>query len=135
MGTGTEYIYMLEEDPDDRIITSETLNELGIGIPFFYFSDPDELISSLHSGKRPSLILLDYQSATSPGLELLKTLKSSGSFNDIPVVVLGELSLRPMIRECYSLGANSYITKPSDIQQIQLKIKTFIEYWFTVAEI
>jgi hypothetical protein len=40
-----------------------------------------------------------------------------------------------LIRKYYIAGANTVIRKPSSVEQTSKKIKTFFDYWFTVAEL
>lgn len=132
MEISSGFIYMLEDDSDDRLITSTALDELGINVPVIYFSDGNELLKALETGKRPLLILLDYRITNE--MKLLEQLKSKESFSDIPVIVLSELAPEGAIRECYRLGANSFVIKPSDPKETLKKIKIFFQYWLEVAE-
>ena len=54
----SKFIAMLEDDSDDRYLTSDTLSELKIDVPVKYFSSSTELIRSLQTDARPALILL-----------------------------------------------------------------------------
>ncbi|MDJ1469376.1 response regulator [Cytophagaceae bacterium DM2B3-1] len=129
------YILMLEDDPDDRMITDSIASQLDVDIQFLYLTYSNELFSALESGEQPALIMLDYNSKPQNGLEILKKLKSNPAYRSIPVIVLGESASDPHIDECYQLGANSFILKPGTYDLTVHKIRTFLEYWFQVAEL
>ena len=128
------YVLMLEEDHDDRQITESVLLELGFDIPVKYVSYSNELFEHLAEGKNPSLILMDYNSTPAPALEILKALKGNEDYKHIPTVILGEGLPEHFIRECYQLGASSYITKPASTKRTKEKIETFFKYWLNVVE-
>lgn len=126
------YVLMLEDDTDDRYITETTLRELGFNVPVKFLTYDRELINYLTHSDEPALILLDYNPVS--GAETLKQLKSHPDFNHIPVVVLSEVSSPNHVRQCYQLGANSFIQKPRTEEMTRKKIETFFRYWFEVAE-
>ena len=128
-----QYVLMLEDDADDRYITETTLIELGYNIPIRFVSYGRDLISYLTESEPPSLIILDYNPVT--GSDILRHLKTHPEFNHIPVVVLSDVSIANHVRECYELGANSFIRKPQTADMTTRKIETFFRYWFEVAEI
>ena len=133
MSSQPQYVLMLEDDADDRYITESTLKELGYDIPIRFLAYERELISYLSHAETPSLILLDYNPVT--GANTLRHLKTHPDFNHIPVVVLSEVSTPNHVRQCYQLGANSFIKKPDTAENTKNKIETFFKYWFQVAEI
>jgi CheY-like chemotaxis protein len=128
------FVLMLEEDPDDRQITESALLELGFDIPVKYVKYSTELFDELEEDHKPSLILVDYNSTPAPAIEVLKALKGNEAYKHIPTVVLGEGLPEHFIKECYQLGANSYITKPASNRGTKDKIETFFKYWLNVAE-
>ena len=132
MPSNKPYVLMLEDDADDRYITETTVRELGYNIQVRFLSYDRELIAYLTQSDEPSLILLDYNPVT--GADMLRHLKSHPDFNHIPVVVLSEVSSAHHVRQCYQLGANSFIKKPHTADMTRNKIETFFKYWFEVAE-
>ena len=127
------YILMLEDDADDRYITESTIQELGYDIPIKFLSYGHELFTYLNQSDQPALILLDYNPVT--GADMLRQLKTHPDFSHIPVVVLSEVALQNHVRQCYQLGANSFIKKPQTAEKTKQKIETFFKYWFEVTEL
>jgi CheY-like chemotaxis protein len=133
MSSNEHYVLMLEDDADDRYITETTIEELGYNIPVKFLSYERELIKYLTESEEPSLILLDYNPVN--GADTLRQLKTHPDFNHIPVVVLSEVASPNHVRQCYQLGANTFIKKPDTAVTSTQKIQTFFKYWFEVAEI
>ena len=128
-------VVMLEDDSDDRYLTSETLAELNIDVPVKFFSSSNELLEFLKNNTKPSLILLDYNSTPENAKQVLQRIKSDNNLKEIPVVVLSDNDLPAYKKECYALGASSFIKKPDNVKETQEKIATFFKYWFEVAEV
>jgi hypothetical protein len=45
------------------------------------------------------------------------------------------VSANDYIKDWYKAGVNTFIVKPSSVAATRKKIKTFLEYWFDVAEV
>jgi CheY-like chemotaxis protein len=69
------------------------------------------------------------------GFEVLKEIKSHFQFRQIPVVIISGTAYHEEVKECYLLGANSFVQKPLTDKLTQKKIETFVDYWFTVCEL
>jgi two-component system, response regulator len=130
-----KFVAMLEDDSDDRYLTSETLAELNIDVPIHYYSSSQDLLASLSNDPKPSLILLDYNSIPENAKEVLKKIRQDSGLSEIPVVVLSDTDLPAYKNQCYALGASSFIKKPDNLEETQKKIGTFFKYWFEVAEV
>ena len=105
-------IVMLEDDRDDRYLTSEVLSELKIGVPVQFLSTSTDLMNYLLHHPKTSLILLDYNSIQENARQVLQKLKGDASFKSIPVVVLSDNDQDVYKNECYALGASTFIKKP-----------------------
>jgi CheY-like chemotaxis protein len=80
--------------------------------------------------RQPDLILLDLNLPGTDGREVLVVIKQHKTFKAIPVVVLST-SLSPKdIEACYQSGANSYMLKPMNFNQLKDLIRATLDYWF-----
>jgi CheY-like chemotaxis protein len=129
------FVLMLEGDGDDRYITQQTLSELQIDIPIKFLSNSAEFFNFPSKSEKPVLILVDYNSVPENGLEVLKKLKASLEYSDIPVVILSDSEHPRYKNECYKHGACSFIKKPNSIEGTNKKIAAFFNYWFDVVEV
>jgi CheY-like chemotaxis protein len=127
------YILMLEDDPDDRLLTSEVLAGLPLSVAVTFLSRPADLLPTLEQAE-PLLILMDYNLNPETGLELLKRVKALPQYKHIPVILLGDLADPDFVSQCYYHGANTYATKPTTLEATKRKIGLFFQYWLEVAE-
>jgi CheY-like chemotaxis protein len=130
----SKYLLMLENDSDDRYITQSTIKELKLNIPVRYEYWSPSLLSDLENDK-PGVILLAYNTSPESGLEIVKQIRARKDYSFIPIIVLTEELPSSLIKDYYTSGVNTVIKKPSSVQQTTEKIKTFFDYWFSVAEL
>jgi DNA-binding NarL/FixJ family response regulator len=83
----------------------------------------------------PSLILLDMNAVPLNARDVLRELKASSGYSHIPVVVLSEMTNTKLVKDCYALGASSFIMKPDSVERTNKKIMSFLEYWFETVEL
>jgi len=74
--------------------------------------------------KRPTFILLDWMMPEMDGLEVLSELKHDERTEHIPVFMLTDRGLIGDLDQAFEIGADDYITKPSDMTQLGKIVKT-----------
>jgi len=84
---------------------------------------------------RPDIIFLDLNMPRMDGREVLQAIKSDKKLATIPVIVLTVSAAEEDIVRSYAGHANSYITKPVDIDQFKKAILSVKEYWFAVVKL
>ena len=127
-------ILMLEDDNDDRYITETAIAEMNLDIKVQFFSNSNDFLNYL-TNNQPSLLLIDYNSTPENGIQVLKKIKKLKPVNEVPVIILSDSSSEKYKAECYAFGASSFIRKPQTVESTANKIKTFFNYWLTVAEV
>ena len=73
---------------------------------------------------RPDLVLLNINLPKKNGLEVLAEMAASESLRSIPVVVFTSSSLRAEKARCMALGAQEFLTKPSDFDGLLDAVKS-----------
>jgi DNA-binding response OmpR family regulator len=71
----------------------------------------------------PDIIILDIRLPDLDGFEVARRLKNNRKTQDVPIIFLTELRHREDRLRGLSLGAEDYITKPFDFQELRLKIR------------
>jgi two-component system, response regulator len=127
-------ILVADDDPDDRLMVEEVLADHSLRQVEFV-EDGVELMEYLsHCGEpdvpTPGLLLLDLNMPRKDGREALAEIKSDPGLSSLPVVVFTTSTAELDIDTCYSLGANSVITKPVTFERLSEVIGTLVEYWF-----
>lgn len=84
---------------------------------------------------RPHLIILDLNTPRMNGKDVLRKVKTDAALSQIPVVILTTSEAERDIVECYSLGANSFIAKPIDVDQFMRAIHALQSYWFSIVKL
>jgi two-component system, chemotaxis family, chemotaxis protein CheY len=81
--------------------------------------------SWLSEGKPCDLIVSDLMMPALNGFELLETLRDSGLYNTIPVIILSGFT--DSKEECLQLGAVGYLIKPFTPQQLLQEVEAALE--------
>lgn len=82
----------------------------------------------------PGLLLLDINMPKVNGIEVLTKIKSDERTRCIQVVMLTSSNSDPLIRQCYGLGASSYIVKPLEYESFTDAIKHIGFSWLLLKE-
>jgi two-component system, chemotaxis family, response regulator Rcp1 len=134
-------ILLVEDDPGDVRLTAEALKECGFPFHLVVAKDGDEALNCLYKvGKfadypTPELVLLDLNLPTINGQEVLKIIKHDRILSQIPIVILTTSKDEADVSMSYNLQANSFITKPDDIERFIEVIKATENYWVNVARL
>jgi CheY-like chemotaxis protein len=134
-------ILLVEDDPGDIRLTAEALKESDFAFHLSVVRDGDEALNFLYKvGKyadrpTPELVLLDLNLPTISGHEVLKVIKHDRLLGKIPIVVLTTSKDQEDIETSYNLQANSYITKPTDLERFIEVIKATEHYWARIVRL
>ena len=82
----------------------------------------------------PIVVLLDLKLPKIDGLEVLRRLRADPRTRLVPVVILTTSSEEKDIASGYDYGANSYIRKPVDFNQLAQVLGQAGLYWLVVNE-
>lgn len=86
-----------------------------------------EALEWMYSGNIPDLVVADLNMPEIDGFEYIKKVRESGFFSDVPLIVLsGEESSVERIK-CLKLGANDYLIKPFNPEELGLRIDNLIK--------
>lgn len=128
-------ILMLEHDPDDRFLTTTVFEEQQYQVQLEFVNTSKALFTYLEqcrlSGQPyPAVILINLNITPQDGKEVLKQLKADMKYRHLPVVILSESNDPKIAKECYALGASSFVQKPDAFDRTNEKIRNFFKYWF-----
>mgnify|MGYP001212534808 CR=1 FL=1 len=79
----------------------------------------DDALNAIKANKF-DLILLDIIMPDINGIELLQMIKKNNHYFDVPVIMLSALDDLESIVDCINLGADDYISKPIDKENLNL---------------
>jgi CheY-like chemotaxis protein len=120
-------ILLIEDDPDDVELMQEALKNAEISYDIEVLGEGNTVIPYLEVCKNfPDIILLDLNIPKLHGREVLRQIKTSDQFKEIPVVVLTTASSLKERDHCLELGADRFMTKPSTVSGFREAVKTII---------
>ena len=132
-------ILLVEDDPSDVLLLQMMFKRAALRPP--HVVSTGEAAISYLEGKGefndrklhpiPALVLLDLKLPHIPGLDVLKWIREQPNLRRIIVVVLTSSHLNVDIERAYSLGANSYLVKPPNLELLSELVKQVKDYWLT----
>lgn len=136
-------ILLVEDNPNDVELTLHALKKNNIANRIEVVRDGAEALEFIFAAgayaqrciqNSPKVILLDLKLPKVDGLEVLRQIKADPRTRAIPVVVLTSSREERDIVESYSLGVNSYITKPVDFEQFTEAVRQLGLYWLLLNQ-
>jgi CheY-like chemotaxis protein len=125
-------ILHVEDNPDDVVLTAMAFRKAGVGAKLDVATDGDKAIAALSgfaTNGPPACVLLDIKLPTLSGLEVLAWIRKQPNLKRLPVIMLTSSLIPSDINQAYDLGANSYLTKPPDLESLIGLVKTIDLYW------
>ena len=131
-------ILLVEDLENDILLVKKAFERAGLRNPMYVVHDGAEAVSYLSgSGKYanrdehplPDLILLDLKMPKMDGFEVLQWLRKRSGIRSIPVVVLTTSDAIRDVNRAYELGANSFLVKPFEFENLEALVKVVREYW------
>lgn len=77
----------------------------------------------------PSFLLLDIKMPGLDGIEVLKIVRNSKDYKNLPVVMLTSSAIENDVITSYMTGANGYVNKPIDFNDFTNAIKGIGYFW------
>ncbi len=120
MAEAAQKILVVEDDLDVADMLNAYFRVQGYDVSTVSTGE-DGIISCLAS--RPDIIILDIRLPHINGYEVARRLRNDRRTADIPIIFLTEKPDRSQRLQGLELGADDYITKPFDVQELRLRIR------------
>lgn len=127
-------ILLVEDNAGDERLIKEALKGARVLNEITVARDGAEAEEILKSNYRPDVILLDLNLPKKSGREVLNDIKKDPSLRTIPAIILTSSDSETEIEKCYTLGANSYLTKPVDFESFVECLNAFGNFWLTFVK-
>jgi two-component system, chemotaxis family, response regulator Rcp1 len=133
------HILLVEDNPGDAMLVREAFRDAKISHRLHVAEDGVVALQFLRRQDRfravpsPDLILLDLNLPRKDGREVLAEIKQDEELKKIPVIILTTSEDEADIEKAYSLHANSYLTKPVDMDDFIRSIHLIEEFWLKLA--
>lgn len=117
-------IFLIDDDKDDQEVFAIALNEVDESIVCSTARDGVEAMDILHASVFfPDCIFLDLNMPRMNGKQCLKEIKGMEELKNIPIFVYSTSSSSGDMRETLGMGANAFITKPSELKTLVRVLK------------
>ncbi len=108
-------VLVIEDDESVRSLVVRALSELYTA---YQAADAKAALKLLESIRPPNLILCDIMMPGMSGTELVRHLKQSDAFKNVPIIFLTAKAGPLDVIEGINSGARSYITKPFQMKDL-----------------
>lgn len=118
-----QLVYIVEDDTSIRELEMYALKNASFEV--MGFADGSELMSALES-RVPDIILLDIMLPNEDGLDILKKIRGSALYCNIPVVMVTAKTSEIDAVKGLDMGADDYITKPFGVMELVSRVKAIL---------
>ena len=113
-------ILIVDDNKLVRTIISKYLDDMGFKEIFFAVNATEALTFLKHN--QVDLLLSDIHMPVVSGLTLLKTIRNTASFKELPVLVISSENGLEYVKTAMTLGISGYLIKPIQQADLQKKI-------------
>ena len=137
-GSGEPLILLAEDGENDVLMFQRAFRDFGVESVVQVVSDGEQAIEYLKGeGKYanraeyplPTLLLLDLKMPRKNGFEVLEWVRHEPGLRGLLIVVLTTSERIADINRAYQLGANSFLTKPLDLNEFRVMVESLRTYW------
>jgi len=132
-------ILQVDDDPNDVFLLQHAMAKAGVTNPLQVATDGQQAINYLSgAGKfadrkefpQPCLVLLDLKLPHVMGLDVLKWIREQPG-PALVTIILSASAEDADIAAAYRLGANAFLTKPSEASKLEDMAKAIKDFWLT----
>jgi len=130
-------ILVVEDNPDDEVMTLEAIQSSGLGEAVLVARDGEEALDYLFGrgsyrsepADPPSVVLLDLKLPKVDGLQVLAKIRGDRRLKDLPVAILTSSDEERDLVEGYRLAVACYIRKPVEGAELAEAFRQLGVYW------
>jgi two-component system response regulator len=136
-------IFLVEDNSNDEALVEIALKRQPLPYELTVARDGQEGLNCLFGAENdrkgklrylPSLILLDLNLPKASGFEVLQKIREHPRTRVIPVVIWSSSCETTDLEQAYSLGANSYVQKPTGFEQFSGAVHEIMSYWLKLNQ-
>jgi len=134
----SQTILLVEDDPNDVLLIRKAIQQSLAGIPLAVVGNGEEGMRYLRGEgvfadrtqyPFPEIVLLDLKMPLMNGFELLRWVRSQPNLKRLPVIIFTGSVQDSDSQMAFEHGANSYIVKPSEFNQMAEAVRNVGEFW------
>jgi CheY-like chemotaxis protein len=128
-------ILLVEDSVPDATLIREVFEDEKIDANITVVADGISAVKYLRQeppyekARSPDFVILDLNMPKMSGLEVLQSIQSNPLWVKIPIIVLTTSSAEEDVASSYKMGANSFVTKPVELEQFIKIVKSIDKFW------
>lgn len=137
-------ILVAENEENHRFILRRVFRTVGLDVRLRFVNDGQEMLDYLeHAGAYaadgaapwPDLVLIDLHMPRLDGLGALKAMRRSDQLRTLPVIIFSSSDQPHHVDQAYESGANAYLVKVGDFDQLVSHLRGMVEFWLQAARL
>jgi CheY-like chemotaxis protein len=137
-------LLLVEDDENDVVLFERALKKTDVRAVLHVVRDGQEAIdyvngTGMYTDRErhpfPRVMILDLHLPRKRGLDVLREVRGQAKLRTMPIVVLTASSSVHGMRQAYDAGANSFLVKPGDLQQLNEFVRLLADYWLRVNRV
>ncbi len=116
----------VDDSDDDRRLLQEAISGTKTQFIFFGADGMESAMAYFQDQPHkpcPALLLLDYDMGTHTGANFVYWLRTIKKQTSTPIAMLSGSVGNPQVQECYALGADYFISKPTELSRLKLIVR------------
>jgi CheY-like chemotaxis protein len=131
-------ILHVEDDPNDVLLVGLAFRKSDVGAVVQVVNDGEQAVQYLagqgaYSNRQtfplPTIVLLDLKLPRRSGLEVLSWVRRQDDLRRLPIIMLTSSNQQGDIKKAYDLGINSFLVKPSALEELTELVRKICGYW------
>ena len=129
-------VLLVEDDSNDVAVALRAFERHSLSEQVTVLRDGAELLDYLDTNGKPApkLILLDLKMPRLDGRAALRELRSRPKTRFVPIVIVSSSDQQRDVRDCYELGANSFVVKQFNPYAPGEYLVDTVRYWLDMNE-
>jgi len=116
-------VLVVDDESMNRDLVAAVLGKEGYAI--LHAQNGEEALEVL-ANKAVDVILMDVMMPVMDGFEAVRRIKAEEALKNIPIIMLTALSDKNSLKESLKLGANEFLSKPFEIDELKIRIKNMV---------
>lgn len=129
-------IIFIDDNPQDASLVKYAFSQLDTTIQFSHYLDGPSFLAELDNIYSPNVacILVDINMPHMLGYEVVANLRLHPEFKHTPVVMFTSTNSNDEKIQAYQAGANGYVSKPLEIDDIVKAMQGIVDFWVLANE-
>ncbi|MEZ4984518.1 MAG: response regulator [Saprospiraceae bacterium] len=129
-------IIFIDDNPQDVSLVKYAISQIDTPVQFTSYESGKAFIDDLENLYAPSIacLLIDINMPLMDGFEVLKTIRNHNDFEFTPAIIFSSTNSYEEKAKAYQSGANGYVSKPQDIEDIVKAMQSIVDFWVATNE-